>query len=354
MKNITNVLLTVIVLALSANLYGQDNEIMKAHYINVGQGAAALLEFPCGVVMIDAGAQDDEYHKKLMDYLARFFKRRKDLNNTIDLLLVTHPHKDHNEALMDIATTYKVERYIDDGMRTGSGKTNQKWLQDNAKESDIAYEAISFDEIAGGGNKKGMTDTIIDPINCPNVDPKIIMYSGRFVKQPENWGKSAFENGNNHSLVVKVLFGKSSFLFTGDLETEGIEKLLEYYGASNVLDTDVLLVGHHGAKNATTIEYLKEVTPNIAVISCGVWDFGKGASDKFTTYAYGHPRVSTINMLQDNINGKKSDAVQVEAAEGARDFRPINIVKKLYATPWDENIIIRAGTNGKYTVLTDN
>ncbi len=60
---------------------------------------------------------------------------------------------------------------------------------------------------------------------------------------------------HNHSVVIKVTFGKSSFLFTGDLETAALETLLQTY-SSSLLDIDILRVGHHGAANATTSAYL--------------------------------------------------------------------------------------------------
>ncbi len=352
MNHFSRVLAVLLLYVSAGNAVAQNDSVMRAHFINVGQGAAALLEFPCGVVMIDAGAQDDEYQTKLMDYLARFFKRRKDLNNTIDLVMVTHPHVDHNQALMQLAQTYRVDRYIDNGMRTGSGKTNQKWLQDNAAGADILYENITFEKVTKNGSKKGLTDSIIDPINCPTGNPAIVMYSGQFINQPDDWSKTAFGNANNHSLVVKVTFGKSSLLFTGDLETEGIETILGYYSGTKSLDADVLLVGHHGAKNATTEEYLQTVTPNIAVISCGPWDYGKNDGSGFNTYSYGHPRISTLNMLDYYIPGRRSETITVQAAEGARDFRPYIVDKKIYATPWDDHIVVRADLKGKYTVTT--
>jgi competence protein ComEC len=102
--------LLLIALTLSVKVRSQEDNTMYAHYINVGQGAAVLLEFPCGAMLIDAGASDDSYQRKLIAYLHDFFKRRKDLNNTISLVMVTHPHIDHNKALADIAAEFRLER----------------------------------------------------------------------------------------------------------------------------------------------------------------------------------------------------------------------------------------------------
>ncbi len=337
-----------------ARIFAQQDSTMFAHYINVGQAASVLLEFPCGAMLIDAGAQDKDYEKKLLNYLTKFFERRTDLNKTLALVMVTHPHIDHNEALDTVARAFRVDRYIDDGLRVGSGKANQRWMEDAAAKSGIKYEHFSSENITKNNNQRGITDSVIDPINCKNGNPAITLYSGNYDVKPDDWTKTDYENHNNHSLVIKIEFGKASFLFTGDLETKGIETLLQEYKGTKALDVDVLMVAHHGAANATTDDFLNAVTPKYAVISCGPSDFGANSSDKFTTYAYGHPRVSTINKLASHISQTRTTPIRVQAAEGSRQFRPIDIVKRIYATPWDNNIVIRATTAGAYRVITDN
>src|SRR5687768_10175515 len=64
--------------------------VMRAHHIAVGQGDATLLEFPCGAVLVDAGAQDAEHVTRLVDYLARFFAGRPDLQRTLASIIITH------------------------------------------------------------------------------------------------------------------------------------------------------------------------------------------------------------------------------------------------------------------------
>src|ERR1700693_1308583 len=97
------------------SIYGQQpagNE-MEAHFINVGQADATLLEFPCGAILIDAGAQDAD--KALINYLKTFFARRLDLNNTLDLVIISHDHIDHDFALQDVANAFHIKNYIDNG-----------------------------------------------------------------------------------------------------------------------------------------------------------------------------------------------------------------------------------------------
>jgi competence protein ComEC len=109
---------------------------------------------------------------------------------------------------------------------------------------------------------------------------------------------------NNHSIVVKLYYKKSNFLFTGDIEKEAEKRLLVW---QNILNSDVLKVGHHGSKTSTTLEFLDKVDPMIAVITVGKNNFG-------------HPSQKVIERLEDR-----------------------NI--KIYRTDEDGTIIIR--TNGQ-------
>ena len=69
--------------------------------------------------------------------------------------------------------------------------------------------------------------------------------------QPEEWSKSDFKEENNHSLVIRVQFGGSKFLFPGDMQDAAIESLVERYQGKPTLDVDVYQVSHHGAENGT-------------------------------------------------------------------------------------------------------
>ena len=74
---------------------------MTPHFIAVGQAHATLLEFPCGAMLIDAGA-DEDHGSALATYLAKFFQRRSDLADTIDVVLITHNHIDHTSSLQGV------------------------------------------------------------------------------------------------------------------------------------------------------------------------------------------------------------------------------------------------------------
>jgi competence protein ComEC len=78
-----------------------NRDWMAAHYIDVGQGSATLFEFSCGLLLVDTGGQSSgiDGRARLTSYLEAVFKRRPDLNRTIDVIFITHPHRDHTNGI---------------------------------------------------------------------------------------------------------------------------------------------------------------------------------------------------------------------------------------------------------------
>lgn len=89
---------------------------------------------------------------------------------------------------------------------------------------------------------------------------------------------------NNTSIVLRVIYGEASFLFTGDAEREEEQDIL---AAGYTLQSTVLKVGHHGSANSTTYPFLREIMPEYAVISVGA------------NNSYGHPTEETLSRLRD-------------------------------------------------------
>jgi len=334
---------------------------MYAHFIDVGQADATLLEFPCGAILIDAGAQDAQYTDKLITYLNKFFDDRPALNRTLESVIITHNHPDHTSALKNVCEAFTVKRYIDNGDTQGRGTENANWVRNNAISKNIIIREINNDQVTAGGNKKGLTDNVIDPIECNDCDPNIVILWARLTDNP-GWPHSEFDNKNNQSLVIRVDLGNASFLFTGDSEESPIEAMLGYYkGDSNeaeeqqsILDVDVYHAGHHGSQNGTTPELVEAMTPEIAVISVGPWDYGKGTNNHFTTWHYGHPRKEVVDLLSVAIAKRRSQAITIKVAQGVRDFVDYNLKKKIYTTAADGNIKIQAGVDGSFRVTRNN
>lgn len=323
---------------------------MRVHLINVGQGCATLVEFPCGAILIDAGGESNASFSSsdsLKAFLDDFFNRRTDLNHTLQCVYLTHPHTDHTSGVPVILDSpFIIKNAVTDGLERGSGKAGQIALHrtvqnaenDTDPNDDIGFEAITTNEI---GNN-GLTDAVIDAVNCTGTDPVITILWGTSASDP-GWGATDFNNENNHSLVIRIDYGASALLITGDLEEKATHALVTKYANTNLLDADVYLVGHHGSKNGTTQELLDKITPKMALICCG----DPTRQVLWTAWAYGHPNQGIIDMLQRSITTIRSP-VHVKVGISAKQFVDETITKAIYATGWDGTVELNADASGHW------
>ena len=135
-------------------------------------------------------------------------------------------------------------------------------------------------------------------------------------------------------------------MFTGDLEEHAIETLVEYYDGTDMLDTSVYQVGHHGSHNGTTDSLMTSMTPEIALISMGK------STDRqsWTAWQYGHPRRTLVELLDRWIDRPRASAQWVAAANGTRDFFQYRMRDAVYATGWDGTVVISADRDGRFSV----
>ena len=326
----------------------QPGDVAVAHFIDMDQGNATLLEFPCGAVLIDAGGRDTAAGDHLLAYLHAFFARRTDLNNRIAAIFVTHTHIDHNRALMRVAEAFAVGGYIDNGVPNGSGRNPAKAMKDYVA-------AHSIPTIAGGVDSKmideagtsGLSGPVIDPVACPRVDPDIRVLSGRYDDKLPGWSDEDLDNGNNQSLVIRVAYGKAKFLFTGDMEEPAIESLVTRYQNSDLLDVDLWEVGHHGSQNGVTPSLLAAMSPEMAVISMG----NSTTHALWSAYAYGHPRRAAVTLIAQAVRRERSPT-DVPVADGAKRFSTFTLTKAVYGTGWNGDIDVKALPDGTLTVTS--
>ena len=222
-----------------------DTEQMRVHFIDVGQADSTFIELSNGQTMlIDAGRSGDA------GTIINYIKNLKYSN--IDYVVATHPHDDHIGGMASVLNSFDIGKmYMPKQAHTISAFTNMLDVIEN-KNIDL-YTAKAGVNIATHGAIK------IDII-APFAD--------------------SYSNINNCSAMVKLTYGKTVMIFTGDSEKE-IESQLDF---SNI-DADVLKVGHHGSKSSSSTGFINAVSPDIAVISVG-----EGNS-------YGHPNSETIALL---------------------------------------------------------
>ena len=92
---------------------------------------------------------------------------------------------------------------------------------------------------------------------------------------------------NNNSLVCKLVYKNFSMMFTGDIEEKAEKQIVSMYDKSNILNSTVLKVAHHGSKTSTTQEFLEAVSPQIALVGAG------------RNNLYGHPNSDVLNRLKE-------------------------------------------------------
>jgi len=325
-----------------------SGDVAIAHFIDMDQGNATLLEFPCGAILIDAGGRNAAAGDHLIAFLEAFFSRRSDLNRHLAAIFVTHTHIDHNRALKRVAETFNVDGYVHNGILFGSGRANAAWMADFVRTHSPTIPSAAVDDgVLATAGTNGLAGPVVDPLSCPRVDPDIRVLSGGYRDNP-GWPDGEFDNGNNHSLVIRVTYGRSKFLFTGDLEEPAIETLLAKYQGSQLLDIDVWEVGHHGSANGTTPALLAAMSPQIAVISMG----SSTIHAPWTAWAYGHPRRTVVTMIAQTIGRARATPAEVLVADRVKHFTPFLLTKAIYGTGWNGDIDIRALPDGTLTVQT--
>jgi competence protein ComEC len=336
---------------------------MRIHFIDVGQGAATLFEFPCGAILADTGGEavgDFSSTERLATYLESFFARRADLQRTLDLLILSHPHIDHTRGVERIRTSFAIRRVADNGQdRSASGSAQQNALRQWALDNGIEYLPIRADEIAvaPAPDDAGVGDVApLEPL-APCAA------SVRAAEVTFLWGDAGttsgeFDNPNNSSVTFRVDWGDASALVTGDLQHAGIERLIaKYGGASDLLDADVFLAGHHGSHNATTEELVERISPKLAVFAAG--DPAR-RSGTFNAFNFGHPNYKAVRILDDPWRGVACGRSPVDVPVGIkgkfRDQQPVweewTLESALFSTGWDGDVIVEARTDGALSVST--
>ena len=233
------------------------HSLLQIIFFDVGQADSILLKTEDYAMLIDAGNIGQD--KLMLDYLSEYGVTK------LDYLVATHPHADHIGAMSAVV---KAMDSIGEVIMP-----------------DKPHTTVTYKNLIKAIDEKNIPITLAEVgqvFNMGNVNIQIIA--------PDN---TDYTDLNEVSVVLRVTFGETVFLFTGDAGTKSENAQL----ASGLsLKVDVLKVGHHGSRTSTTQKYLDAVSPQYAIISCG------------TDNSYGHPHSETMTRLnRKNITIYRTD-----------------------------------------------
>lgn len=221
-----------------------DGDKLNVYYLDVGQADSILIENNNKYMLIDAGNNEDG--EKLVTYFKRLGITK------FDIVVGTHAHEDHIGGMDDIINNFEIEDFY-----MPEVITTTKTFED-------VLDALEGKQVA---------------FQTPIIDSELVFENSKIKVLSVSDDDSDL---NDTSVVLRLKYGTTSFLFTGDA-TEKIENTI----LNKEIKSDVLKVAHHGSSTSNSLSFLKRVSPTYAVISVG-----EGNS-------YNHPHDVILNRLYD-------------------------------------------------------
>jgi len=246
---------------------------LKVYFLDVGQGDANFIQTPQNHYILIDGGPDSLILEKLNKTLPFW-------NRGLDLVILTHPEKDHLTGILEILKRYRVNNFLWTGVIKND--IQNKELATLLEKIQQRKESLFFASLIGPSQTKVLTIKAGDKIRAGDV----LIDTLYPIEDME--GKEAKKTTNDSCLVLKLIFGKNSFLFTGDI---GFAEEKNIINLKKDISAEVLKIAHHGSKYSTSESFLENVKPEIAVIEVG-------------KNKYGHPAPETLQRLK-NFGIKK-------------------------------------------------
>lgn len=240
------------------NALANLDQKLSVHFIDVGQADSIFIKQGSHYMLIDGGNNDDG------DLVVNYLKSEG--VDRLEYIIATHPHEDHIGGLDDVINNFEVEKVLMPN-KTTTTKTYENFL-------------IAIKNRQEKMREEGKDVTLK---KIPKVNETYTFGNASFTVLAPN-SKDYGDNYNNYSIVIKMIFGDNSFLFTGDAEITSEKEIIS---AGYNLKSDLLKVGHHGSHTSTSKEFLEAVSPKYAVISVE------------KNNKYNLPKKSVMNRLKD-------------------------------------------------------
>lgn len=238
------IVLIFILVELAVDFYNENRSApLKVTFLDMGNGDAALVEFPKGKVMlIDGGGFRDADFDVGKEIIAPVLHKKK--IKKVDYAVLSHPHMDHMGGLPYIIENFKVDEFWHNGEK--SYLEFYRRLVSSAEENNVKMKICS--------NVSPVR--VIDGVQLEIISP---------VEKEDLFSSGSYEDVNNNSLVVRLVYGTVSFLFTGDILRDR-EKILGEKVPN--LFSSILKVSHHGSSGSSEEGFVRKVSPDLAIVSC--------------------------------------------------------------------------------------
>lgn len=251
----TLVLLFILLMALVLSVYlsfsNNNSGLLKVAFLDIGQGDAIFIETPDGVQILIDGGPDRLVLTELSKVMPWW-------DRTIDMIIATHPDKDHIGGLISVLENYQVSYYLESGQQADTGVFDELTFaldQEEGLKQIVARQGMVVD--LGSGVRFN------------------VLFPGRVI---EGLDKNIF------SVIGQLDYSEVEVMLTGDAPSSVEKQLVSNYGDS--LASEILKLGHHGSKTSTDPSFLQAVAPAMTVVSAKLGN------------SYGHPHDEVVDRVK--------------------------------------------------------